>query len=97
MGATFQTRVLPGNLSQAEVEAKFAEIQDQDRYENGHSYSGGIGMANGLEFRSNTFDNIALAQEWLDENAEKWEAALCVKAFKRPNEPVWVIGAICSS
>jgi hypothetical protein len=97
MGAAFVTRVLPGTLSQAEVRERFRAMQEQDRYENGHSYSGSIGMADGLEFRSNQFETDEEAREWLDDNAEKFGPALCIKRTNAKGEPIWVIGASCSS
>jgi hypothetical protein len=96
MGASFLTTKLPGSLSRKEVEQKFAFIQDQDRYENGHSYSGGFGMALGLEFHAHAFDNDSAAEEWLDSHCQKWGAALCV-SIKGEGGDWWMIGAVCAS
>jgi hypothetical protein len=81
-------------MTQEEVKAEFTEEQDYDRTQNGESYSGGIGMARGLRFVNRTFPTVNDAEDWLMDNAKKWEAALAVRAEK---ENMWVIGAWCSS
>lgn len=91
MGACFQTATLSGSKEKVKVE--FAQIQKQDLYENGHSYSGGFGMAQGLKFEYKEFDNGFEACEWLQENCQKWEHA---KAVKIRNTETWLIGAWCS-
>lgn len=50
MGASYNSIVLKGTREQ--VEEEFHSIQETDRYENGHIYSGGFGMCNGLNFVS---------------------------------------------
>jgi len=105
MGACFDVRVLKKSdcPTKAEVRERFRQIQDADCFENGHSYSGTIGMASGLKFVDMSFDSIDEAEEWVDDHAEKWEEALCVsaKGFLGDGSPdkvdFWVIGAICSS
>lgn len=109
MGACFQETTMDGKLTKKEVADKFSDVQDDDLHENGHSYSGGFGMARGLEFRSTKFATLSAASAWLEENAQKWEAALAVRATDdrqelwkgKPNPnhcvEVWVIGAWCSS
>ncbi len=72
-------------------------MQDEDRYENGHSYSGGIGMLRGVENSKKVFDTQKEAFEYINNNAEKWEPALAVQ-FKSPKgELYWYIGGICES
>jgi hypothetical protein len=94
MGATFNDTKIRG--PKAEVEIKFKELQEQDRYENGHSYSGGFGMASGLTFTDKVFANDANAREWLADNHQKWENALAVRVGD-PAAEIWIIGAWCSS
>ena len=91
MGACFQTATLSG--SKEKVKADFTKIQEQDRYENGHSYSGGFGMAQGLKFEFKEFSNANEAYEWLSEKCDKWGPALAVKLRGTEN---WAIGAWCS-
>jgi hypothetical protein len=93
MGANFVTLNYEGTKEQ--IAAKFHKDQDQDRYENGHSYSGGIGMATGLRFESTyeaTTEDEATA--WLDEHCHKWEEAIAVR-LKGTDK--WVVGAVCSA
>ena len=95
MGASFMTMQVDGEKSHAEIAAIFEAEQERDRYENGHEYSGGFGMARGLKFPPGLpFPTIGEANEWLMRGAQKWDAALCVKVAS-PN--VWLIGAWCAS
>lgn len=106
MGANYVQREFSGNLPKSEVIALFKRAQEQDRYDNGHSYSGGLGMTTGLSFPPNlpVFASVDLATNWLQDTANKWQDALCVRAIGRqfpeimelPKE-VWLIGAWCSS
>ena len=97
MGANFETMKVDGSKTRDDVKKLFADAQDQDRYENGHSYSGGFGMTTGLTFQNKTFDNYSDAYDWLCENTEKWEAALCVTFKDESGNAQWLIGALCAS
>lgn len=94
MGSSYNQLTIKA-ATRKEAETKFAMLQDQDRYENGHSYSGGIGMARGLAFASETFATKEAAEEWLVDNAEKWGPAIAVRSGDTPN--AWIVGAWCSS
>lgn len=98
MGAQFNTMSLPGNLSRKEVSGKFAAAQDRDRYENGHSYSGGFGMACGLKFGdgAGSFQSCDAADDWLEEHTDKWSAAIAVRYRDAEGVDTWRIGAWCS-
>lgn len=96
MGANFETLTLTGALTHKEVTDAFDKAQDQDRYENGHSYSGGFGMATGLTFEDRTFPNQDAAYDFLDSTCKKWENAIAVK-FENDGETSWLIGACCAS
>lgn len=98
MGACYDTRTLDGRLTRDQVKKRFAEIQQQDCYENGHSYSGTIGMARGIKFpNAPLFADFHAADEWIADHAQKWEEALAVQTFNKAGDPIWVIGAWCSS
>jgi hypothetical protein len=90
MGACFNTMTAKGTPQ--EVRKAFEQKQEQDRYENGHVYSGGLGMAPGLTFTNKTFDDTRDAYEWLADHAQKWDNALAVKIGDE-----YLIGAWCSS
>lgn len=94
MGANFVTLKLTG--TQTEVRAGFEAAQEQSRYEDGHSYSGGIGMARGLKLigEDEPFADEMTAEEWLLTHCEKWEEALAVRL---PDKDMWLIGAMCAS
>lgn len=97
MGANFQTLALDGKLDRMAVERKFNDAQEQDRYENGHSYSGGLGMASGLIFVDiEVFADARSANEYLEQHCAKWEEARAVR-YKYEDDTRWMIGAWCSS
>lgn len=99
MGANFVSIKMRGDLNPGEMRRDFELMQDQDRYENGHSYSGGIGMARGLKILSYpNFINDKDAENWLVEHCEKWEEAKAVQ-IKDKDGMVghYIIGAWCSS
>jgi hypothetical protein len=96
MGAAFQTMEIPGSVKRDEVRTRFAEAQDQDRYENGHSYSGGFGQASGLSFPSMTFESRGSAYDWLVENCQKWADAKAVTFNDADGKAQWLIAAWCA-
>jgi hypothetical protein len=100
MGANYVDMTLDGGLVGVGVHEKFAEAQNLDRYENGHCYSGGIGMASGLDLDHNLrFKTVEEAAEHVQERAKKWREAIGV--FVEPDEKHkngrWYIGAWCAS
>lgn len=98
MGANFQTMTVSADLTRAEVKDVFRQAQDDDRYENGHSYSGGFGMATGLTFIDKfEFADESRAYEYLDEHCQKWQDALAVKFVREDGKAKWLIGAVCAS
>ena len=79
------------------IRNRFRHVQEDDRYENGVSYSGTIGMADGLEFRTDKlFKSYTDAADWLQGYAEKWGPAVAVRYILN-NQQYILIGAICSS
>lgn len=97
MGASFRTMSLPGDTSDADVRKAFQKAQDQDRYENGHSYSGGFGMASGLILISNEpHKSWQAACDHLDNRCQKWEEAIGVKFLDDDGKVRWLIGAWCA-
>lgn len=96
MGANYQSMNVTTTDKKA-VESTFLDAQETDRYENGHSYSGGFGMATGLTFKApEKFTSDDAADDWLQENAEKWGDALAVWVSEDGN-PHYRIGAVCAS
>lgn len=80
------------------VHANFQEEQEIDRYENGHCYSGGIGMAEGIRFLDDKqFGSVQEAEEWLIDEAQKWGPALAVRIINPdPEKCGWYYGAWCA-
>jgi hypothetical protein len=98
MGAEYQfERIATADKEAAKV--VFEKMQDDDRYENGHSYSGGWGMADGIEFRSEpSFADEDKAYEWIIDVAKKWEAAIAVPEIDEYGAHIgYFVGAWCSS
>jgi hypothetical protein len=98
MGANFQTLTVDGEKTRNEVDAIFSSAQADDRYENGHSYSGGFGMATGLQFDDRTFEGDQAASDYLEQVCQKWDCARCV-TFKNTftGKTFWLIGAVFAS
>jgi hypothetical protein len=85
------------HVDHKELERLFREAQENDRYENGHRYSGGVGMANGLSITTKAFSNRREAEAWLDDNTIKWEEAKAVSVRPTEGNPYWLVGAVCAS
>jgi len=98
MGASFNTMTCAPILDEKGVRKEFEDARETDRYENGHSYSGGFGMARGLKFRNDLiFPNEEAGTDWLQNNAQKWEEAIVVRFIDKNGIKEWLIGAWCSS
>lgn len=95
MGCEFQMIKSVG-IDKNIARIRFKNAQDEDRQENGNSYSGGIGMAEGLEFKNETFEDYSLAKEYLRNTCQKWEAALAVTYKDKEGNLNYLIGAMCS-
>jgi|LakMenEpi03Aug12_release.lakeMendotaPanAssembly.Ray.scaffolds.fasta_scaffold1738688_1 hypothetical protein len=96
MGACFNSRTFDIE-DKAEILKRWDEAVANCLYENGHSYSGGIGMlGHGIQFRSETFKNRDEAEEFILQHQEKWGPAMGVK-FSSDNGKGWVVGGWCSS
>lgn len=96
MGANFQTLTYDGDLTEIAVKDRFDDAVAQSRIEDGHSYSGEIGMATGLQFSGETFEDQYTAEIHVESAAEKWGPAIAVR-FKQADKEFWLIGAWCSS
>lgn len=99
MGTYFNTKIITGPGSREEIAEKFDVIQSDCRYENGHSYSGGFGMACGLAFHDkDVFESEAEARKYLIVTCQKWGEAIAVR-FASPDGTAvsWMIGAWCAS
>lgn len=79
MGAEFQSITIERG-SEDDVRVAFEKQVEEDEWEYGHrSYTGSFTEFHGLDIRPHIFNSFELAEEWLMENAEKWESALAVR------------------
>lgn len=96
MGANYETATL-NDMPRKAVREHFDEMQDRDRFENGHMYSGGFGMASGLMFADRPpFNDLYSAHDHVMDAAEKWGPAVAVQFRADDGALRWFIGAWCS-
>lgn len=92
MGAQFNDYWLQAD-DKASAQKEFDELIESLTYRYGHdSYNGTFTTNAGgtVTFTDKTFDSVAAAEEWLVENAQKWEPVLAVKVVGRGG---WYLGA----
>jgi hypothetical protein len=92
MGAEFQcVRYKPS--SKQTVKKLWKRDVEDDLYDNGHSYSGSIGMlGTDIQWRDEKFQTLAECEKFLMDNHEKWQPPLAVGYADG-----WVVGGWCSS
>ena len=92
MGAEFQcVRYKPS--SKRTVAKLWAGDVEDDLYDNGHSYSGSIGMLGvDIQWREEKFQTLAECETFIMDNHRKWDPPMAV-AF----EGGWIVGGWCSS
>jgi hypothetical protein len=97
MGAVFNYETYSGDLSTKEMKEAFEADVEQCQWENGHSYSGGIGMLRYVDtVKHITFDSFEEAEEYVDEKQNKWDGAMAVR-YKEDGKEFWFVGGSCSS
>ena len=99
MGANFSMFQTAAKTPEQAMRDCSARIE-QSAYEDGHSYSGEIGMASGVVMTTKKFTNPDTAIDWLDDNAEKWGPALGVTLLSAKKGNAlrgFIFGAWCSS
>lgn len=97
MGACFQA-VSFKTTDVKEAISRCHDYIDECKYDYGHAgYTGTFAECPGAVMTSMVFTNVRDAEDWLDENAEKWEPALGVTVKVPDEEPFIMFGAVCSS
>ena len=103
MGSETDFRTYAG-FTKEEAEKRFRIAQDQSGHEDGHSYSGCIGvMPGGVNWVNKTFTSAFDAEVYITKHHEKWESAMGVEYVQvvEEDEPKetrgFVIGGWCSS
>jgi hypothetical protein len=93
MGCSFNFKTLTSTTDEDAVNEGYGVI-DQCKYEDGHGgYTGTFAEASGVKVNNKVkLSTIDEAYDWLNENAEKWGAAIIVKV-----DGVYYMGANCSS
>jgi len=92
MGAQFDCRRYYITDKQ-DVRKLWVQSLEQDLYDNGHSYSGTIGMLGpDVEWRTEKFELPEDARTFIENNHEKWEPPMAVAWGNG-----WMIGGWCSS
>jgi uncharacterized protein YggL (DUF469 family) len=81
------------NKNKDEVAKAFNSDVENCQYENGHSYSGGIGMLDCISlWVAKTFATVDEAENYICDHQEKWDGAMAAQT----TEGTWVVGGWCS-
>lgn len=92
MGCAFNFAILKAK-NEGEARKEVEELIETAAWEHGHGgYTGSFAEANGVAVHKNTFSDLSDAEEWLDENAEKWGPAIIAKT----KDGKYCVGANCS-
>lgn len=68
------------NCSNEDLKSKFKETQEQLSYEDGNgAYAGHLGILPGISIKDITFKTQEEAEDYIEKNHQKWNAALAVK------------------
>lgn len=95
MGAEYQSERITGNES--ELQKIHDSLVEDAQYEDGHGgYTGTFAESPGLTVTGKVFATYKEADDWLLDNAEKWENSLAVQIKSDTNDK-WLIGGWFSS
>ena len=93
MGCEFNFEELRAQ-NKVDAKAEVEEIIERAAYEYGHGgYSGSFAEAFGTTFDDSEMKDVAAAEAYLMDHAEKWGAAVIVKT----KDGHYCVGAACSS
>ncbi|MFC1535774.1 hypothetical protein ACFL4H_00240 [Candidatus Neomarinimicrobiota bacterium] len=77
---------------------KHDELVQESLFEDGHSYSGCIGMFGyGIDFLSKEFKNREEAEDFILDKHSKWDNAMAVRYKSKSGKINWLIGGWVSS
>lgn len=98
MGASTSFRKYKADLGLTEIKRLWAEAVEQSLYEDGHSYSGEIGMLGRQvgSWHDNDLDGSANAYTYIEDRHQKWNPAIAVSYLDK-GVKYWLIGGWCSS
>lgn len=93
MGASFNT-ITYNSEDKEQIKKTWKAEVEESLYQDGHSYSGCIGMLGvAINFVSYKAESIDDAEEYIADHQEKWSMAMGVHA---PSQKAYVIGGWCS-
>lgn len=96
MGANLSTRRYPAALGKDKIMDRWESACEVSRYEDGHSYSGGIGMLGGSpQWQDKQFETADEAEDFIAENHSKYSAPMAVSYNSSKGELYWMIGGWC--
>lgn len=86
MGGQFKEIIIDGKLTDDQIKREFKEEVSYGQSYNGHQdgYSGDFQTCSGVTNTNKTFDSYAEAETYVQENAQKWENALAVYFYDKP-------------
>jgi hypothetical protein len=92
MGANLDYRIYK-TIDRKKIQKEWDNDVEQDLYDNGHSYSGGIGMlGTDIQWQTHKAASFQEASDYIQTHHVKWEPPMAV-GF--PDG--WVVGGWCSS
>lgn len=94
MGAEFACNKIKAK-TRNEVTKIYDELVATAKYDHGHSgYTGSFAESPGLTIVGQEFDTVEEAQDYIDNNAKKWENSIAVRI---KDSDVWFVGGVFSS
>lgn len=101
MGASTSFRRFKADLGLDKIKQLWTAAVEQSLYEDGHQYSGEIGMLGSkvAQWHEPAFEGPEAenqAYTFIEEHHEKWRPAIAV-SFIKNGEKYWLIGGWCSS
>lgn len=96
MGANFDCRVFDVADRKA-VSKKWFDAVEQSSWDDGHQYSGCIGMMSGeIVWRDLLLPSPAAAADYVESHHEKWEPPIAA-SYSKDGKVGWVVGGLCAS
>lgn len=85
MGSCFIHKTIDAKKTPDQIRKIFQEMSDRAAYDCGHSYSGSWNMLKGVSFPNTPeFSSQNNACDYVEEHAEKWGNAVCVRFTDKP-------------
>lgn len=96
MGASNSYRNFPDSLERSGIQKKWNEAVDDSLHEDGHSYSGEIGMlGKKIKWHDKEFASEDEASDFIDDKHEKGDDPMAVSYSKEDGSKWWLIGGWC--